>query len=73
MGMPPLYVPDSLRERSNYLSMRRNDRFTIIRLATQNTLKRPSKSFMPESGDVKPVQIHYLIPSRNEIVQKLLP
>jgi hypothetical protein len=70
---PPSYVYKNLRECSKYLAIRRVSRFKIIRLVNQNTLRKLSKIFRPESGEIEAVEIHYLVPSRDKVLHKLLP
>ena len=43
---PPSHGANSLRERSKHPSIRSGYRFPIIRLAVQNTLQKPSKTFV---------------------------
>ena len=46
--------------------------FLIIRFAVQNSLQKPSKTFMLRSGEVEAVKVHYLVPCRYKVVQELL-
>jgi hypothetical protein len=69
---PRSYVVNSLRERSKHPSVRGGYRFLIIRFAVQNTLQKPSKTLMLRSSEVEAVKVHYLVPHRYKVVQKLL-
>ena len=40
--------------------------------AVQNTLQKPSKTFMLRSGEVETVKVHDLVPRRYKVVQELL-
>src|SRR5258708_6259058 len=34
--------------------------------------QRPSKTFLPRSGEVEAIEVHHLVPGRGEVVDELL-
>jgi hypothetical protein len=68
---PRSYVANSFH-RSERLPICGGYRFLIIRSAVQNTPQKPSKTFLPISGEVEAIKVHYLVPHRYEAVHKLL-
>ena len=53
-------------------SARGGYRFRLIRYAVQNTLQKPSQTFMRRLCEVEAIKVHYLVPRRYKVVQKLL-
>jgi hypothetical protein len=67
---PRSYVANSFH-RSERLPICGGYRFLIIRSAAQNTPPKPSKTFLPISGEVEAIKVHYLVPRRYEVVKEL--
>jgi hypothetical protein len=68
---PRSFVADSLHERSKHPAIRGGYHFPIIRFASRNTLRKPSKAITLCSGEVEAVKVHYLVPGCDEVVQEL--
>src|SRR6266478_9182360 len=61
-----------LRECKGYpLSLWGFYRILIIRYAIQNTLRNLSMTLSLNSGEVKAIQVHHLVPGRDKVMDKL--